>query len=77
MLLPICAAPAALLARADDVPHAVALGLEVLVVVGADPDEQRHLLDDVESEAAQLRDLVGVVGEEAHGVEAERLQCLR
>jgi energy-converting hydrogenase Eha subunit G len=28
--------------------------VEVLVVVGADADEQRHLLDDVEAELAQL-----------------------
>ena len=47
------------------------LVVEVLVVVRADADQQRHLLDDVEAELAQLADLVGVVREQAHLLDAE------
>ena len=55
----------------DDVAHAVALGLEVLVVVRSDADEQRHLLDESRPKLAQLGDLVGVVGQQAHPLDAE------
>jgi hypothetical protein len=48
------------------VTHAVTLGLQVLVVVGADAHDQRHLLDHVEPELAQLVHLVGVVGQQPH-----------
>ena len=41
------------------------------MVVGADADDQRHLLDDVETEFAQLRGLLGVVREQADLRDAE------
>ena len=41
------------------------------MVVGTDPDDQGHLLDDVESELTQLSDLIGVVGQQAHALDPE------
>ncbi len=36
------------------------------MVVGSHSDDQRHLLDHVEAELTQLRDLVGVVRQQTH-----------
>src|SRR3546814_16490643 len=54
----------------DEVPHAVALGLEVLVIVRPDPDQERNLLGHIQAEGAQMRDLVGGVREQADAAHA-------
>ena len=56
------------------VTHPVALGLEVALVELADADDERHPLGDGHAALLELARLLGVVGEQAHPLDAEILQ---
>ena len=59
------------------VTHAVALGLEVSVVVFRGWHLDRHVLDDFQSVGLQSHALLRVVGHEAHLVHAKVAEHLR
>src|SRR3954447_2763550 len=55
----------------QQVPHARLLGAQVGDVLGVGCGLERHPLDDLQAEALETTVLRGVVGEEAHGGDAQ------
>ena len=62
---------------ADEVAHLFALGLEVALVGGLGGDLGGDALGDLDAGEFEGFDLVGIVGDEADGVDAELLEDLR
>ena len=57
-------------------PHFHLLGLQVEGVVGIGFDLDRHALSDLQTEFLELIDLVRVVGQDPHGLDAQFAQDL-
>ena len=45
--------------------HTIALGFQILMIIRADTDDERYLLDNIKPEFTELIHLVGVISQQA------------